>query len=789
MSLLKYEILKAFRLDALRKTRQQILLFRLGLFLKFSTSGPNYADIFGYLRQLRQAVDHPYLVNFSYASVLHNKSSDNDEPECGICSQPAAEPVKKSLMIKVKLHALPVGSSLSLRNRSKKPNVKGFKSSSILKKIRLEDFQTSTKIEALALLHTKLPANMMREEIRIMVEQDRSAKGIVFSHFTSFLDLIQYALQESGIQSVQWFDSVAFAVQDAAIKKFTNDPACRIFLVGLKSRSVGLNLTVASHVFMMDPWWDPAIEQHAQDRIHWIGEYKPIRIVKFIMENTVEENDDASAAKGIGLRRATWKLSVGGDDPGCKGGGVGAPTEVDYLGGAKTSKGDEVIVSDDDNGDDDDVVYNYSDSGGSDYLCLSDSSVHESDGCCDSGEDSKKKKKKKKKARKEEEEEVLVEERELEGEDRERDAVVENVVPNVVPENRNRRRRGRRGRKEENMPALLWEIWEEENERWVDENEDKEVDLDDQDEIEEVAEAPSDLLLPLLRYQREWLAWALKQEDSHCRGGILADEMGMGKTIQAVALVIAKRAISSTGFESGVHSSTPSSSMGLPELKCTLVICPLVAVTQWKNEIAMYTREGSTKVLIYHGANRRKKLSQFSDYDFVLTTYSTVEAEYRKHVMPPKEKCNWCGKHYYHDKMVTHLRYFCGPDAIKTERQSKQVRKKGKRELKSFDSKSTEEVDKIKLKKGKINVEMDAKMKKKQQKKRKKSDINSSKENSPNPEQSSLINNSVLHSVKWARIILDEVNLQLLLHCSNNLNYVFSAVHHVLIWFFFWHLR
>ncbi|KAK9155666.1 hypothetical protein Sjap_003146 [Stephania japonica] len=324
--------------------------------------------------------------------------------------------------------------------------------------------------------------------------------------------------------------------------------------------------------------------------------------------------------------------------------------------------------------------------------------------------------------------------------------------------------RGRRGRKEEDWPVLLWEIWEEENERWIDDNEDKDVDLDDQDEIAEVAEAPSDLLLPLLRYQREWLAWALKQEDSHCRGGILADEMGMGKTIQAVALVIAKRAIASTGSESGVCLSVPSSSMGLPELKCTLVICPLVAVTQWKNEIAMYTREGSTKVLIYHGANRRKKLSQFSDYDFVLTTYSTVEAEYRKHVMPPKEKCNWCGKHYYHDKMVTHLRYFCGPDAIKTEKQSKQLRKKGKRELKSFHSKSAvEEVDNIKLKKGKINVELDAKKKKKkkkkkQQKKIKESDINSSKEGSANPEQSSLINNSVLHSVKWARIILDEAH-------------------------------
>ncbi|KAK9151700.1 hypothetical protein Syun_010009 [Stephania yunnanensis] len=350
MSLLKYEILEGISLRRTKKDKaadlalpprivtlrrdcmnlqeqdfyktlynQSVQEFDLfAWYLKFSTSGPYYADIFGYLRQLRQAVDHPYLVNFSYASVLHNKSSDNDEPECSICSQPAAEPVDclEEIADDQGQTTCPTcGKQMSPRNRSSKPNVKGFKSSSILKKIRLEDFQTSTKIEALALLHTKLPANMMREEIRFMVEQDRSAKGIVFSHFTSFLDLIQYALQESGIQSVQWFDSVAFAVQDAAIKKFTNDPACRIFLVGLKSRSVGLNLTVASHVFMMDPWWDPAIEQHAQDRIHWIGEYKPIRIVKFIMENTVEERmmmllqqKELDSEGTVGGFKAPWTL-------------------------------------------------------------------------------------------------------------------------------------------------------------------------------------------------------------------------------------------------------------------------------------------------------------------------------------------------------------------------------------------------------------------------------------------------------------------------------------------------
>ncbi|XP_049414536.1 DNA repair protein RAD16-like [Solanum stenotomum] len=63
-----------------------------------------------------------------------------------------------------------------------------------------------------------------------------------------------------------------------------------ILLMSLKAGGVALNLTVASHVFIMDPWWNPAVEQQAQDRIHRIGQYKPVKVVRFMMENTIEEN-------------------------------------------------------------------------------------------------------------------------------------------------------------------------------------------------------------------------------------------------------------------------------------------------------------------------------------------------------------------------------------------------------------------------------------------------------------------------------------------------------------------
>ncbi|KAK7261117.1 hypothetical protein RIF29_27421 [Crotalaria pallida] len=138
-----------------------------------------------------------------------------------------------------------------------------------------------------------------------MIERDGSAKGIVFSQYTSFLDLINYSLNKSGISCVQLDGTMTLSARDAATKRFNDDPDCKIFLMSLKAGGVALNLTVASHaeafgsfvvsfvgrgqVFVMDPWWNPAVERQAQDRIHRIGQHKPIRIVKFIIENTIEE--------------------------------------------------------------------------------------------------------------------------------------------------------------------------------------------------------------------------------------------------------------------------------------------------------------------------------------------------------------------------------------------------------------------------------------------------------------------------------------------------------------------
>ncbi|GAV73777.1 SNF2_N domain-containing protein/Helicase_C domain-containing protein/zf-C3HC4_2 domain-containing protein [Cephalotus follicularis] len=294
-------------------------------------------------------------------------------------------------------------------------------------------------------------------------------------------------------------------------------------------------------------------------------------------------------------------------------------------------------------------------------------------------------------------------------------------------------------------PLLMWEVWEEEYERWIDDHLVEDTDLNEQNEVvPETAESPSDLIIPLLRYQKEWLAWALKQEESSTRGGILADEMGMGKTVQAIALVLSKREICRSLYGPDASSMSPGSSTGLPGVRTTLVICPVVAVSQWVSEIDRFTLGGSTKVLVYHGANRGKSTKQFLDYDFVITTYSIVEAEYRKYMMPPKERCPYCGKLYYQKKLAIHQKYFCGPDSVRTSKQSKQEKKKMKCST-SMSKQDTKE-------KGKY-WECEDNMKKAG--KRKSKDY---EEDNTVVEHSLPREKSILHSLNWYRIILDEAH-------------------------------
>jgi hypothetical protein len=108
----------------------------------------------------------------------------------------------------------------------------------------------------------------------------------------------------------------------------------------------------------------------------------------------------------------------------------------------------------------------------------------------------------------------------------------------------------------------------------------------------------------------------------------------------------------------------------------TLVVCPVIALTQWKSEIEKFTEVGTFSVGIYHGPNRAKEMpaEMMRTYDVVLTTYQVLEQDYRKMVSPNKVTCPNCGGKFKIEKLTVHLKYFCGESARRTEAQSRQRR-------------------------------------------------------------------------------------------------------------------
>lgn len=114
-------------------------------------------------------------------------------------------------------------------------------------------------------------------------------KALVFSQFLGMLALIKQKLEALGI-AYEYFDgSTSAEGRQRAITRFQEDEECRVFLISLKAGGVGLNLTAADYVYIVDPWWNPAVEQQAIDRTHRIGQTKNIFAYRMICKDTVED--------------------------------------------------------------------------------------------------------------------------------------------------------------------------------------------------------------------------------------------------------------------------------------------------------------------------------------------------------------------------------------------------------------------------------------------------------------------------------------------------------------------
>ena len=111
----------------------------------------------------------------------------------------------------------------------------------------------------------------------------------MFSQFTSFLDLVEHELVTHHIPFVRLDGSTPTARRKKLVQKFQEGSEPSIFLLSLKAGGQGLNLTKASYVFHLDPWWNPAVENQASDRTHRIGQRQKVSIMRLLMRHTIEE--------------------------------------------------------------------------------------------------------------------------------------------------------------------------------------------------------------------------------------------------------------------------------------------------------------------------------------------------------------------------------------------------------------------------------------------------------------------------------------------------------------------
>ncbi|OAA54318.1 DNA excision repair protein [Niveomyces insectorum RCEF 264] len=245
----------------------------------------NYANIFGLIMQMRQVADHPDLI------LKKNSEGSQNVLFCCICDEPAEEAIRSKCKhdfcrecAKSYLHATEqpdcprchISLSIDLEQPEIEQDEILVKKSSIINRIRMANWTSSSKIELL--VH-----NLYR-----LRSDKASHKSIIFSQFTTMLQLIEWRLRRAGITTVMLDGSMTPAQRQASIEYFKANVDVECFLVSLKAGGIALNLTEASRVFIVDPWWNPAAEWQSADRCHRIGQTRPCTVTRLCIEDSVE---------------------------------------------------------------------------------------------------------------------------------------------------------------------------------------------------------------------------------------------------------------------------------------------------------------------------------------------------------------------------------------------------------------------------------------------------------------------------------------------------------------------
>ena len=147
---------------------------------------------------------------------------------------------------------------------------------SIVQQLTMDNFESSSKVEAV-LRHVKALA------------KTKGNKGIIFSQYNRMIDIVEWRLKDAGYNVVKLVGTMSLKQRSAVLHQFKTDPDIHIIIMSLKAGGEGLNLQEASHVFVLEPWWNPAVELQAIQRAHRIGQTKTVTAIRFITKDTIEE--------------------------------------------------------------------------------------------------------------------------------------------------------------------------------------------------------------------------------------------------------------------------------------------------------------------------------------------------------------------------------------------------------------------------------------------------------------------------------------------------------------------
>ncbi|KAI3711094.1 hypothetical protein L2E82_40932 [Cichorium intybus] len=301
---------RAFYLKLEAESRSQYKAYQAA-----GTVRQNYANILLMLLRLRQACDHPLLVKgFNSQSTSQDsrnmaKNLPNDMQLkllhlletlniCVLCSDPPEDAVVTicgHVFCYQCVSEYLTGDENTCPSPDCKSQIDGdvvFSKATLRRCISNDDDE---KIDERCLdFENDYASSKIRTTLEIIKSHCGSndsgpIKAIIFSQWTRMLDLVEMSLDQHCIEFRRLDGSMSLVSRDRAVKEFNTDPEVIVMLMSLKAGNVGLNMVAASHVILLDLWWNPATEDQAIDRAHRIGQTRPVTVSRLTVKDTVED--------------------------------------------------------------------------------------------------------------------------------------------------------------------------------------------------------------------------------------------------------------------------------------------------------------------------------------------------------------------------------------------------------------------------------------------------------------------------------------------------------------------